>query len=193
MKLPKIGDLVTVEMMGRLMSHLGVHDNNVEVAHHPENFKPWVFDGVSGIPDDLLGLLKGVNQDVVTFECALIHDLQYAVGKPGEDNEKYQADVLFRNNLIEKAGMKPWLADVFLKAVEIGGGEEFGLSFSWGFARMDPLEERVERLIHEHWGGYPASLAGYPFDDLGQGERDTLNSQARAMIKLIKGDQDEQE
>jgi len=34
--------------------------------------------------------------------------------------------------------MKKWFAKAFLAAVQIGGAEEFGLSFSWGFALKTP-------------------------------------------------------
>ena len=37
-------------------------------------------------------------------------------------------------DLRKKAGMKEWIAAVFRKAVEIGGSEILGLSFSWAFA-----------------------------------------------------------
>ena len=37
-------------------------------------------------------------------------------------------------DLVTKAGMKKWCTVAFLAAVRLGGAEEFGLSFSWGFA-----------------------------------------------------------
>jgi hypothetical protein len=44
-------------------------------------------------------------------------------------------DAKFFSDLVTKAGMKMWLAHAFLAGVQVGGPEEFGFSFSWGFAR----------------------------------------------------------
>jgi len=52
----------------------------------------------------------------------------------GNDIERKQADDNFYNNLVTKAGMKKWCAHAFLSGVRLSGPEEFGLSFSWGFA-----------------------------------------------------------
>ena len=55
-------------------------------------------------------------------------------GDPGNDIEKKRVDIKFYSDLVTKAGMKKWCAAAFLSGVRIGGTEEFGLSFSWGFA-----------------------------------------------------------
>jgi hypothetical protein len=55
----------------------------------------------------------------------------------GNEIERKRVDVKFYSDLVTKAGMKKWQASAFLKAVRIGGAEEFGFSFSWGFAHED--------------------------------------------------------
>jgi hypothetical protein len=45
-------------------------------------------------------------------------------------------DAKFYSDLVTKAGMKKWMASAFHADVRIGGAESFGLSFSWGFARV---------------------------------------------------------
>jgi hypothetical protein len=45
-------------------------------------------------------------------------------------------DDKFYNDLVTRAGMKKWMACAFHAVVRIGGAESFGLSFSWGFARV---------------------------------------------------------
>ena len=59
---------------------------------------------------------------------------RYAYGNPSNDIERKRVDDNFYSDLIINAGMKKWCAAAFLAAVRLGGAEEFGLSFSWGFA-----------------------------------------------------------
>lgn len=110
----------------------------------PERYKDFIFDGCSFLPDELLGLFTGCNWKDITYWSCLPHDIMYAYGEPGNAKERKTADWLFRNNLINASGMKRWLAEVFFKAVEIGGGEEFEISnVSWGFATKKGKEEWV--------------------------------------------------
>ena len=81
-----------------------------------------------------MGFFTGCDSKDITYKCCLPHDLCYAYGDPGNKIERKQADDNFYNNLVTRAGMKEWCAKAFLAAVQIGGAEEFGLSFSWGFA-----------------------------------------------------------
>ncbi|MBU0464095.1 MAG: hypothetical protein KKD21_11200 [Proteobacteria bacterium] len=87
-------------------------------------------DGTSGID---FSTVEDRIKDI-TYKCCLPHDLCYAYGDPGNDIERKQADDNFYSDLITKAGMKKWCAAAFLAAVRLGGTEEFGFSFSWGFA-----------------------------------------------------------
>jgi len=65
----------------------------------------------------------------------LPHDLGYAYGEPDNDIERERVDLKFYSDLVTKAGMQKWMASAFRVAVQIGGAEEFGLSFSWGFGQ----------------------------------------------------------
>jgi len=65
---------------------------------------------------------------------AAIHVLN---GEPGDDIERERVDLKFYSDLVTKAGMRKWQASAFLAAVRIERAEEFGLSFSWGFAHKD--------------------------------------------------------
>jgi hypothetical protein len=64
----------------------------------------------------------------------LPHDLCYGYGEKGNTKERQMVDNQFYKDLVSKADMNKWLAAVFLRAVRVGGKEELGLSFSWGFA-----------------------------------------------------------
>jgi hypothetical protein len=87
-----------------------------------------------GLPDEIMGLFTRCDWQDITYKCCLPHDLAYGYGEPGNDIERERVDLKFYSDLVTKAGMKKWLASAFLAAVRTGGREEFGLSFSWGFA-----------------------------------------------------------
>jgi hypothetical protein len=70
----------------------------------------------------------------ISHKCCLPHDFCYAYGDPGNDIGRKRVDIKIYSDLVTKAGMKKWCAAAFLTAVRTGGTEEFGLSFSWGFA-----------------------------------------------------------
>ena len=86
-----------------------------------------------------MGLFTGCNWKDITYKCCLPHDLCYGYGELGNDIERKRVDVKFYSDLVTKAGMIKWYASAFLAAVRIGGSEEFGLSFSWGFANQKKL------------------------------------------------------
>jgi hypothetical protein len=134
MKLPEIGDIVTTQWAKELCRHFGLDYLVDRIDTHPERYKEWKFDGCSGLPDELMGFFTGCDWRDITYLCCLPHDLGYAYGTPGDHNEKQMVDDKFFGDLKEKAGMKEWIAAVFRKAVEIGGAEMLGLSFSWAFA-----------------------------------------------------------
>lgn len=140
---PALGDTIGVGQMIKLCEHFYLYSLIPELTNHPENFKPWKFDGVSGMPEIFLKWFAGCDEDIITYHCALIHDLWYATGQEGDEEARSKADNDFHDDLISEAGMDPWLADIFLKAVETGGAGKFGLSFSWGFARADADAEMI--------------------------------------------------
>ncbi len=135
MEMPKIGDKISTGQALELCRHFGLSHLVERIESNPNIFKPWIFDGCSMVPDELLGLFTGCDWKDITFKCCLPHDLKYAYGEPGNIKERKEADIFFHSDLIVKAKMDEWLANVFKIAVEIGGSEKFGLSFSWAFAR----------------------------------------------------------
>ena len=134
MKLPEIGEIITTQKAVELCADLGLNYLIDRITANPDIYKEWQFDGCSGLPDELMGLFTGCDWKDITYKCCLPHDLCYGYGEIGNEIERQQVDKNFFNDLVTKAGMRKWLASVFLSAVRIGGAEELGLSFSWGFA-----------------------------------------------------------
>lgn len=140
MKLPDIGDTITTERALELCKHfkLDYLINRIEAS--PDRYEIWKFDGCSCLRDKMMGLWTNCPWRDITYKCCLPHDLCYAYGDPGNDIERERVDIKFYSDLVTKAGMKKWMARAFYEAVRIGGKEEFGLSFSWGFAhKQDKL------------------------------------------------------
>ena len=134
MKLPEIGDIIATPKALKLCTHFGLDYLIDRINTNPDNYKDWSFDGCSGLPDEVMGLFTGCDWRDIIYKCCLPHDLCYAYGEIGNEIERERVDKNFYNDLVIKAGMRKWLASVFLSAVQIGGAKEFGLSFSWGFA-----------------------------------------------------------
>jgi hypothetical protein len=135
MNLPKIGDLIKPEEALALCVHFNLDYLIKRIETNLEGYKNWKFDGCSGLPDEYMGLFTDCKWEDITYKCCLPHDLCYAYGEPKNDIERKRVNVKFYSDLVTKAGMKKWRASAFLIAVRIGGVEEFGLSFSWAFAR----------------------------------------------------------
>jgi len=135
MKLPEINETVTTEWALELCRHFQLDYLVPRIEEDPDRFGSWKFDGCSCLPDEVMGLFTGCDWKDITYKCCLPHDLCYAYGEPGIVAERKRVDVKFFSNLVTKAGMKTSMAYAFLAGVRAGGAEEFGLSFSWGFAR----------------------------------------------------------
>jgi hypothetical protein len=136
MKLPEIGEIITTQRALELCRHFNFDYLVARIEADPESFMDWKFDGCSCLQDDTLGRLTGCDWRDITFRCCLPHDLCYAYGDPGNGAERKQVDARFYSDLVNKAGMRKWMAAVFLAGVRIGGAESFRRSFSWGFARV---------------------------------------------------------
>ncbi len=134
MELPKIGDRVTTSQAVELCRHFGLNHLVDRIESKPESYQGWEFDGCSGLPDEVMGFFTGCRWEDITFKCCLPHDLGYAYGKSGDEVERKTVDEQFYADLVNQAGMQAWCAQAFLAAVRVGGAENFGLSFSWGFA-----------------------------------------------------------
>jgi hypothetical protein len=149
MKLPKINDMITTEQALELCKHFNLDYLIKRIESNSDKYKPWKFDGCSGLPDEVMGFFTRLRQDApcgstgsftncewkdITYKCCLPHDLCYGYGEPGNKTERKRIDNKFYRDLVTKAHMREWCASAFLAAVQIGGAEVFGLSFSWGFA-----------------------------------------------------------
>jgi len=134
MKYPQIGDMITTENALLLCQHFNLDYLVKRIENDPHQYNPWEFDGCSGLPDEIMGLFTGCEWRDITYKCCLPHDLCYGYGEAGNDIERKRVDVKFYSDLVTKAGMGQWQAAAFLAAVRIAGPEEFGMSFSWGFA-----------------------------------------------------------
>jgi hypothetical protein len=136
MKLPEIGDMVATEHALELCKYFNLDYLIKRIETNAEKYKSWKFDGCSGLPDQVLGLFTGCEWEDITYKCCLPHDLCYAYGEPHNDIERERVDLKFYSDLVTKAGMQKWMASAFRVAVQVGGAEKFGLSFSWGFGRQ---------------------------------------------------------
>lgn len=135
MKLPEIGHKIDTSYALELCDHFKLDYLVKRIKENPDQYKSWAFDGVSCLPDKLFALCADVDQETLTWQCALPHDLCYGYGEPKNDIEKARVDLKFYSDLVTKAKMDKFLASALHAAVQIGGGEELGMSFSWGFAR----------------------------------------------------------
>ena len=135
-ELPEIGDMVTTERALDLCVHYGLKYLAKRIENDSDLFKEWEFDGCSMTPDVVLSEL--INVPSLTEIC-LRHDLGYAYGDPGNEKERIKVDRKFKNELL-KAGASEFAAKVMFDAVRVGGREELCLSFSWGFARVEPCD-----------------------------------------------------
>ena len=138
MNLLEIGDIVTTKEALELCRYFGLDYLVERIESDPGRYKDWKFDGCSGLSDKIMGFFTGCDWKDITYKCCLPHDLCYGYGEPGNDIERKRVDLKFYSDLVTKAGMKKWCASAFLAGVRIGGAEEFGLSFSWGFAILPP-------------------------------------------------------
>ena len=132
----KVGDVITPEMGLELCKRFGFDYLVERLEGNLDKYKSFVFDGVSGFHDKFAALLAGVNERALTYKGALPHDIQFAYGQKGNKKEEAMANSAFYNTLID-IGVAPWKAWTALKIVEVGGAEELGLSFSFGFANKE--------------------------------------------------------
>ena len=81
-------------------------------------------------------------------EICLRHDLGYAYGDPGNDEERVRVDKKFQNELLG-GGASEFAAKAMYNAVRLGGKEELCLPFSWGFARVAPCKLGVGLILKQ--------------------------------------------
>jgi hypothetical protein len=131
--LPQIGDIVKTEWALELCEHFGFSHLAERIENSPVLYKEWKFDGCSMTPDRILSEI--IHLPSLTEIC-LRHDLGYAYGDPGNEDERKLVDEKFRSELLS-SGASKFAAKVMFDAVRVGGKEELCLSFSWSFARVE--------------------------------------------------------
>jgi len=128
--LPQIGETITTQRALELCKHFSFDHLVKRLETDSDRFKSWEFDGCSMIPDKIASKLIGVP---TLTEICLRHDLGYAYGEPKNKEERLKVDFTFGIELLE-GGASASIAQMMFEGVRIGGGE-FGMSFSWAFAR----------------------------------------------------------
>ena len=138
-ELPKIGDIVTTERGLELCEYYNLDHLANRIEDNPDHFKEWEFDGCSMTPTDVLSELIKVP---TLKEICLRHDLGYAYGDPGNEDERILVDKKFQNELLD-GGASEFVAKAMFDAVRAGGKEKLCLPFSWGFARVASCKRGV--------------------------------------------------
>jgi len=144
-KLPKIGEVVTTERALELCVHYDLNYLAERIEDNPDHFKEWEFDGCSMTPTEVLSELIKVPS---LTEICLRHDLGYAYGEPGDEEERLIVDKKFQNELRD-GGASEFAAKAMFGAVRAGGKEKLCLSFSWGFARVAPCKLGVGLMLKQ--------------------------------------------
>ena len=144
-KLPKIGEIVTTERALQLCEHYGFNYLADRIEDNPDLFKEWEFDGCSMTPTKVLSEIIKVPS---LTEICLRHDLGYAYGDPGNEEERVLVDKKFQIELLD-GGASEFVAKAMFDAVRVGGKEKLCLPFSWGFARVEPCERGVGLKLKE--------------------------------------------
>ena len=129
---PMIGSSISTSQAIHLCRDYGLMELANKITQNPDQYRSWTFDGVSGLPDHLMGLLGHGFE--ITYQCALPHDLAYGYGTIGDSKARREADKVFREALRTKAGVSTGKAYLCWTAVRILGSGRLGLSFTWGFA-----------------------------------------------------------
>ncbi len=143
-KLPKIGEIVTTERAIELCEYYGLNNLAERIEDNPDLFIDWNFDGCSMTPTEVLSELIKVPS---LTEICLRHDLGYAYGDPGNEEERILVDKIFQNELLG-GGASAFAAKAMFDAVRVGGKEELCLPFSWGFARVASCKRGVGLILN---------------------------------------------
>ena len=143
--LPKIGEIVTTERALELCVHYGLNYLADRIEDNPDLFIDWNFDGCSMTPTDVVSDLLKVPS---LKEICLRHDLGYAYGDPGNEEERIIVDKKFKNELRDGSASE-FAAKAMFNAVRVGGKEKLCLPFSWGFARVASCKPGVGLILKQ--------------------------------------------
>ena len=120
-KPPKIGEMVTTKRALGLCDLYDLDYLAKRIKDHPDRFKEWEFDGCSLTPTEVLSEIIKVPS---LAEICLRHDLGYAYGDPGNEEERLKVDRRFELELLD-AGASKFVAAAMFNAVRNGDKEEF--------------------------------------------------------------------
>ena len=132
---PQINQTISVDYGKYLCDNYGLYYLSERIYSNPGMYGPWVFDGVSGVNDKLLSLVLNKDDKILTYKCALPHDLAYAYGRLDDSEERKRVDGIFYNNLVNVAHISRPVAKVMYGVVRVFGSQKFNFSCSWGFAK----------------------------------------------------------
>ena len=142
-ELPKIGEIVTTERALQLCEQYSFTYLAERIEDNPDQFKEWEFDGCSMTPTEVVSDLIKVPS---LTEICLRHDLGYAYGDPGNEEERIIVDKKFQNELRD-GGASEFVAKSMFNAVRVGGKEKLCLPFSWSFARVASCKRGVGLIL----------------------------------------------
>jgi len=132
MKNTEIGDKITVERGLQLCEHFGYKHLAGRLKENPNNYKDWIFDGASMVPNKLFSRLFRIPN---LTKIALKHDLKYAYGEKGNKTERLRADLEFTLDILND-GASPAMAKLILAVIDNGGAEKLNTSYSWAYAHI---------------------------------------------------------
>ena len=66
MKFPQINDIITTEQALALCRHFDLDYLIQRIESNPDTYKPWKFDGCSGLPDEIMGFFTGCEWNAIT-------------------------------------------------------------------------------------------------------------------------------
>ena len=113
MNLPEIGETIRTERALELCEHFELDHLVERIKANSDHCEAWVLDGISVLNDRFSAAVSGVDQDILTRECALPHDLRYGYGEPGNKKERKESDLKFKSDLRTKAKMGRFWASIF--------------------------------------------------------------------------------
>jgi hypothetical protein len=129
---PESGEIVTTEQALSLCLLYDLNYLAERIKDNPDHFKAWEFDGCSMTPTEVLSEIIRVPS---LTEICLRHDLGYAYGEPGNEDERLAVDRRFQLELLN-GGASEFVAKTMFNAVREGGKEKYCFSFTWSYARV---------------------------------------------------------
>ena len=125
MKLPKKGEIVSVETVISICREYGMMDIvSILINDPPKN--QFISDGCSMWPD--------IWGEFDLYEDCLKHDIRYWCGMPRDQVGRLLADLYLTIDVLIRT-KNPELAMTMFRGVRLGGGEKWNLQYSWGFGR----------------------------------------------------------